>query len=218
MGALYSAGVAGSGAFRRERREVLRTRLLDAARDITTESGWSSLTMSAVAGRAGISRQHVYNEIGTKAELGSALVGRETDGFVAVMCEQMRAHPADAVAGVMAAVREVLEYGARNALLTSILTVDEGAGESLLPLVTARPDVVRVRATAALHREIAALHPALAGVADLPRLVDGMVRLVIGHATSPGESTEPAVAQAGWLFRGFLDGAAGPGGAGVSAG
>ena len=125
---------------------------------------------------------------------------------------------ADAVAGVVAAVRDVLEYGARNALLTSILTVDEGVGESLLPLVTARPDVVRDRAATALLREISALHPALAGVADLPRLVDGVVRLVVSHATSPGDSTEPAVAQAGWLLRGFLGGAARPGRSGVSPG
>ena len=72
--------MAGAGTFREDMRAQLRDRLLDAARAITTADGWSALTMGAVAGRAGISRQHLYNEIGTKQDLGDALISRETDG------------------------------------------------------------------------------------------------------------------------------------------
>ena len=48
----------------------LRTRILDAAIEVVAESGWSGVTMIAVGERAGVSRQSVYNEIGSKPQLG----------------------------------------------------------------------------------------------------------------------------------------------------
>src|SRR3954454_23172584 len=103
--------MAGAGSFRDDVRALLRTRVLDAAWEVTKAEGWSAVTMGAVAGRVGISRQHLYHEIGTKQDLGNALVDRETDGFLAVMCDQLRAHPSDPVAGVGAAVEHALDQG-----------------------------------------------------------------------------------------------------------
>lgn len=181
-------------------RVLLHDRLLDAARDITTADGWSALTMGAVASRAGISRQHLYNEIGTKDELGKALVNRETDEFLDVMCEQLRAHPADPVAGVGAAVRHALEHGAHNALLKAVLHAGDPRGESLLPLLTARPEAVLTRSKQALVAELIALH--LDGdltTATLDVFVDGLARLVLSHLTQPTGPAEQAITQARWL-------------------
>ena len=197
----YSGLVAGTGSFREDMRAELHTRLLDAARDITTAQGWSSLTMSAVARRAGISRQHVYNAIGTKRELGDALVGRETDAFVDVVRRQVRSFPDDLVAGSVAAVAGALEYGASNDLLKAILSADDHGTESLLPVLTVQPEVVLDRAVTAIAAEVAAVH---GEGPELVRFVDGLVRLVISHATQPSGPVEVAAAQAGWLARGFL--------------
>lgn len=194
-------GVAGTGSFREDMRAELHTRLLDAARDITTAQGWSSLTMSAVASRAGISRQHVYNAIGTKRELGDALVGRETDAFVAVVRRHLRERPDDLVAGSVAAVAGALEYGASNDLLKAVLSADDAGADSLLPVLTVNPEVVLDRAVRAIAAELASVH---GEGPDLARFVDGLVRLVISHATQPVGPVEVAMAQARWLARGFL--------------
>jgi AcrR family transcriptional regulator len=197
--------MAPAGSFRDDMRLLLHEKLLDAARDITTAEGWSALTMGAVASRAGISRQHLYNEIGTKRALGDALVGRETDEFLAGMCERLRAHPTDLLAGIGAAVRQALDHGSRNALLKAILAADDVRGDSLLPLLTARPDAVLTRAKQALRAEVAAVHPDHGqGAADLEVCIDGVVRLVLSHLTQPTGPAEHAIAQAQGLTRGVM--------------
>ncbi|MGZ5369646.1 MAG: TetR/AcrR family transcriptional regulator, partial [Aeromicrobium sp.] len=56
-------------SFRSEMRTVLHERLLDAAQEITVASSWSDVTMGRIAEIAGVSRQTVYNEVGSKPEL-----------------------------------------------------------------------------------------------------------------------------------------------------
>ncbi|MEJ8278192.1 TetR/AcrR family transcriptional regulator [Pseudonocardia spirodelae] len=195
--------MSSAGSFRQDMREELRTRLLDAARDITTSDGWSAVTMGAVAARAGISRQHLYNEIGTKRELGNALVARETDGFIAVIVGQLDAHPDDLEAGATAAVAAVLDHGAQNVLLKAILSADDGRSESLLPLLTATPDVVLERATDALTPRIAGTMGKPAD-GDTRRFVDALARLIISHATQGTGPIDDAVTQTRWIVLGFL--------------
>lgn len=181
-------------------RAQLRDRLLDAARDLTTAGGWSALTMGAVAGRAGISRQHLYNEIGTKQDLGDALVARETDEFLTATVSQLRAHPHDPVAGISAAVRHALDHGADNTLLKAILHAEDAGADSLLPLLTARPDAVLIRVKQTLSAEMAALHfDSGLRVATFDTYVDGIARLVLSHLTQPTGPAEQAVVQAQWL-------------------
>ena len=47
----------------------LRDRLCDAAVGVITSEGWARVTMARLADEVGVSRQTVYNEIGTKADL-----------------------------------------------------------------------------------------------------------------------------------------------------
>jgi len=53
-----------------------RAGLLDATRELITERGFDTLTMAAVAERAGVSRRAVYLHFATRAELVTALFGR----------------------------------------------------------------------------------------------------------------------------------------------
>jgi AcrR family transcriptional regulator len=52
----------------------LRARIVAAAAVLTTETGWSEVTMARLAERVGVSRQTVYNEIGSKPALAEAMI------------------------------------------------------------------------------------------------------------------------------------------------
>ncbi|MBQ1096871.1 TetR/AcrR family transcriptional regulator [Streptomyces sp. b94] len=60
-----------------------RESLLDAAYTALTRRPWSAVRMVDVAAAAGVSRQTLYNEFGSKEGLARALVRREADGYLA---------------------------------------------------------------------------------------------------------------------------------------
>lgn len=194
-----------AGSFREDVRALLRRRLLDAARDITIAEGWSALTMGAVAARVGVSRQHLYNEIGTKQALGDALVNRETEQFLEGIVAQLREHPAEPMAGVVAAVERALDQGAANTLLKVILTADDARGESLLPLLAARPEAVLGWAAERLATEMGTLYSAwVPSTPELHSWSEGIVRLALSHITQPSGPPERALTQVRWLTHGAL--------------
>ena len=54
---------------------TMRERVIDAAVTLTTEDGWAQVTMARLADVVGVSRQTVYNEVGSKpAELAALLI------------------------------------------------------------------------------------------------------------------------------------------------
>lgn len=59
-----------------------RETLLEAAHTAVGTQSWTGVRMVDVATAAGVSRQTLYNEFGTKEGLGAALVNRLVDGFV----------------------------------------------------------------------------------------------------------------------------------------
>ncbi|MCB5908774.1 TetR/AcrR family transcriptional regulator [Streptomyces pinistramenti] len=60
-----------------------RESLLDAAYTALASRPWTAVRMVDVAARAGVSRQTLYNEFGSKEGLARALVRRETDSYLA---------------------------------------------------------------------------------------------------------------------------------------
>ncbi|MFH8978484.1 TetR/AcrR family transcriptional regulator [Streptomyces sp. NPDC017890] len=60
-----------------------RESLLDAACTALARRPWSAVRMVDVAAAAGVSRQTLYNEFGSKDGLARALVRREADGYLA---------------------------------------------------------------------------------------------------------------------------------------
>ena len=66
-------------------RELLRNTLLDAARDELERRGWAQITMADIAVAAGVSRQTLYKEFGSRDEFAQAFVMREVDRFLAAV-------------------------------------------------------------------------------------------------------------------------------------
>jgi len=170
-----------------------RERIITAAAWLTAESGWSNVTMSSVAQQVGVSRQTVYNEFGTRADLAESMVLAELSAFLEEVDAGFAAHPDDLVAGLTAAARGVLELAATNPLLAVIVTATHGAETELLPRLTTRADAV----IAAAHSTVAAHVRTYAIAADAPvdAVIDVIVRSVLSHVMQPGDaSIEEAIA------------------------
>src|SRR5680860_222326 len=94
----------------------LRDRLIEAASQITCDTGWSDVTMAKLAGRVGVSRQTVYNELGSKPALGQALVLRELDRFLDVVAAERIASTTSSYLSSSAA-EQVMVMAGNNPLL-----------------------------------------------------------------------------------------------------
>ncbi len=113
-----------------------RERVVDAAVRLTAQIGWSQVTMARLAQEVGVSRQTVYNEVGTKPGLAEAMILRELDRFLGVVNEAFDAHPDDLVGAIRASAQRVLEHATGNDLLHAVVSATHGADTELLPLLT----------------------------------------------------------------------------------
>ncbi|WP_433858143.1 TetR/AcrR family transcriptional regulator [Streptomyces kronopolitis] len=119
-----------------------RESLLDAAYTALTDRPWTAVRMVEVAAAAGVSRQTLYNEFGSKEGLARALVRRETDNCLAGVARALsRRAPAgggrgDAAGRVVAAAAWTLRTARANPLVRAALT---GCWEDRLPSVPTAP-------------------------------------------------------------------------------
>ncbi|MEU2227194.1 TetR/AcrR family transcriptional regulator [Streptomyces sp. NPDC018347] len=98
-----------------------RESLLDAARRALARRPWSAVRMVDVAASAGVSRQTLYNEFGSKDGLARALVRREADGYLAGV-ERALAGPAGASDRLTAAAEWTAAAARDSALVRALLT------------------------------------------------------------------------------------------------
>ncbi|NEA63616.1 TetR/AcrR family transcriptional regulator [Streptomyces sp. SID12488] len=102
-----------------------RDSLLDAAYTALARRPWSTVRMVDVAAAAGVSRQTLYNEFGSKEGLARALVRREADAYLAGV-ERALTGPADPGAGARERLTEAAEWTASaardNVLVRALLT------------------------------------------------------------------------------------------------
>ncbi|MFE9934206.1 TetR family transcriptional regulator [Streptomyces sp. NPDC005533] len=117
-------------------------RVLDAARDLTCESGWDRVSLSAVAARAEVSRPSVYKEFGNRAGLGRALVIRETQEFLTGVAATLYPGLPNTRASLEAAVFHVLTEAERQPLIRAVISAAREGSDSLLPYLTARADPI----------------------------------------------------------------------------
>src|SRR6476619_8566941 len=111
----------------------MRERSVGGAVAITTEIGWAQVTMARIADRVGVSRQTVYNEVGTKPGLAEAMILHELDRFLGVVNLAFDAAPNDLVEAIRGATRGVLELAQDNPLLHAVVSATHGADTELLP-------------------------------------------------------------------------------------
>ncbi|MEU9153839.1 TetR/AcrR family transcriptional regulator [Streptomyces sp. NPDC048417] len=98
-----------------------RESLLDAAYTALARRPWATVRMVDVAAAAGVSRQTLYNEFGSKEGLARALVRREADGYLAGVERALVSHTE--VRERLTATAEWMAAAAReNVLVRAMLT------------------------------------------------------------------------------------------------
>jgi AcrR family transcriptional regulator len=164
-------------------RELLRSTLLDAMREQLRTRPWAGVTMADVAKTAGVSRQTVYNEFGSRRDLAQAYVLRETDRFLATVEDAVTAHLDDPVTALAAAFDVFLTAAADDPLVRAVVSGD-GGGDELLALITTQGEPVLERATDRLAAFMLEGWPAL-GRSGATLLAESVVRLAISYAALP---------------------------------
>ena len=162
----------------------MHERVVAAAAELTLEVGWAGVTMGKLADRVGVSRQTVYNEVGSKPQLAEEMVLAELAKFLAVVDEAFDEQPGNLVEAIRGASRGVLELARTNALLQAVVSASYGAATELLPLLTTRNDALVLTATEAVRRRVTA-YPIDLDDRHLDAAIDMVVRLVLSHVVHP---------------------------------
>ena len=183
-------------------RQLLRETLFGAARDQLEHRSWSEITMSDIAGAAGVSRQTLYKEFGSRDEFAQAFVIHEAERFMDDVEEAVLAHRDDPRAAVLAALEHFLSAAGDDPLIRILLS-DDGTG-GMLPFVTTQGMPVVHWATARLTETIEAGWPQ-APPEKVRLLAESLVRLAISYITAPSETPETTAVRAGELLGPFID-------------
>jgi AcrR family transcriptional regulator len=175
-----------------------RERVLDAAVRLVVEHGWSEVTMTQVAGTAGVSRQTVYNEVGTKPQLAQSLIEREMEEFILLVADAFDRNPDDLVGAVRLASFGVLERARLNPLLVSVVSATHGADTELLPYLTTRSTRLLEGSKAVVRERVAHYEHPLDDV-ELETVIDLLVRTVLSHVMQPTGEPDETAAGIAWL-------------------
>ncbi len=177
---------------------TMHERVIAAAADLTLEAGWAGVTMGKLAVRVGVSRQTVYNEVGSKPQLAELMVLAELSKFLAAVDVAFDQHPTDLIAAIRDASRGVLELARTNALLQAVVSRSYGAETELLPLLTTRNDALVLAVTQAVEARIGA-YPIDLDDRHLEAAVDMVVRLVLSHVIHPIGTPEATADDIAWI-------------------
>ncbi|WP_406268781.1 TetR/AcrR family transcriptional regulator [Actinacidiphila glaucinigra] len=200
-----------------------RESLLDAALSALGARPWATVRMVDVATTAGVSRQTLYNEFGTKEGLARALARREAEAFLAGVeraLDTAGRQGADAGDCFAAATAWTLHSARRSPLVRAVLTGCRGdrvPAAAVVPvpvprLPGRRPrkddapiapaellDAFRARAVTVLGRRFPKLDQAEADWA-----CGTAVRVTVSYVLAPAASDEEACRRVARLVRGLL--------------
>ncbi len=196
-------------------RELLRDTLFDAARGELEHRVWSVVTMGDVAAAAGVSRQTLYKEFGSREEFAQAFVLREANGFIGAVEGALDAHLEDPKAALTAAFGLFLSAAAEDPLIRAAI---RGSGE-MLPFLTTHGHTLVQGAAERLCGAIAERWPnwgcepeasvsplrSQAAAHDTALLAECLVRLAISYATLPIDPAGMTASSITELLGPFID-------------
>ncbi|GAB3128156.1 TetR family transcriptional regulator [Tsukamurella serpentis] len=185
---------------------TVRDQALDAVSGFLRENQeWSSVTMAAVAREAGVSRQTLYNEFGSRKGMAVAYVTRFVDGLLAYVQDRIAAHPGRIDDALADAMLGVFRTGMGDPVVLNI--VGPNPHRDLMGIVTVDGTPILKRAADGLA-EILAMSWAQIRRADAQIAAGVLVRLAFSHITMPIETAEDATREVTSALSPFLTRAA----------
>lgn len=183
-------------------RTLLRNSVLDSVRDLLLERDWSKITLSDVAKRAGVSRQTLYNEFGSRAALAQAYALRLVDSFVDHVDAAVWGNVGDARAALSDAFRAFFVDSASDPLIQSLLSGE--AKPDLLRLITLDSSPLVSRAAARLEQTFQNSWVD-ATVAESGILARAVVRLAMSFISIPPTSDHDVADELAALLGPFVE-------------
>lgn len=183
-------------------RMLLRDTLLDAATDLLRTRSWQETKMADIAKAAGVSRQTLYKEFGSRKAFAEAYILRESERFLSAVEQAVAAHldrPREALA---AATEVFLTAAGEEPLVKAIVAGDDSDG--LLSVVTNHAGPLLHGTRQRLAGFLAESWPH-ASAADLDLLSECLVRLAVSHAASPARLPAETAASIATVLGPYLD-------------
>jgi AcrR family transcriptional regulator len=166
-------------------RVLLRDSILDGMRELLLTRDWSSITLTDVAMVAGISRQTIYNEFGSRQGLAQGYALRLADRLVDQIEDAINGNVGDMYAAFLQGFRDFFTESAADPLVISLLTGT--TKPDLLQLITtdSAPIIVRCsqRLTESFMNSWVRTSEEDAGV-----LARAIVRLAMSYVSMPPEA------------------------------
>jgi AcrR family transcriptional regulator len=166
-------------------RALLRDSILDGMRELLRTRDWSSITLSDVASAAGISRQTIYNEFGSRQGLAQGYALRLADRLVDAVDDAIQGNVGDIYAAFLEGFRAFFTESAADPLVISLLTGT--TKPDLLQLITtdSAPIITRCsdRLTSSFIHSWVRTSEEDAGV-----LARAIVRLAMSYVSMPPEA------------------------------
>jgi AcrR family transcriptional regulator len=182
-------------------RVLLRDSVLDAMRDLLLTRDWSAITLSDVARAAGISRQTIYNEFGSRQGLAQGYALRLADRLVDTVHAAIEANVGNVYEAFLQGFGAFFVESAADPLVISLLT---GVKPDLLQIITtdSAPIITRAsaRLTSALSQSWLATSDEDAGV-----LARAIVRLCLSYVSMPPEADHDVAADLARLMTPFAE-------------
>ena len=171
-------------------RTLLRDSILDAVGTALAEDSWNGVTMAEIAGRAGVSRQTLYNAFGSRDELAQAYLLREAGRFIAAIEDAVATNAPDARLALRSAAELLLSLASSHPMVRALSTQE---GEELVALATVRGGTLLIGMTERLSELIGANWPD-ADPDGVRLLAATLVRLAISHVVLPTGEPEATAA------------------------
>ena len=183
-------------------RVLLRDSILDGMRDLLGERDWSSITLTDVAKAAGISRQTIYNEFGSRQGLAEGYALRLADRLVDAVNKAIDGNVGNVHAAFLEGFRAFFAESAADPLVISLLT--GVAKPDLLQIITTDSAPIITRASERLTATF--MHSWVrASEEDAGVLARAIVRLAMSYVSMPPEATHDVARDLARLMAPFAE-------------
>jgi AcrR family transcriptional regulator len=172
-------------------RALLRDSVLDAMRELLGSRDWPAITLADVARAAGISRQTIYNEFGSRQGLAQGYALRLADRLVDAVEDAIYANVGDVYAAFLQGFRAFFSESAADPLVISLVT--GVAKPDLLQIITTDSAPIITHCSGRLTSSFMNSWMC-ASAEDSGMLARAIVRLAMSYVSMPPEADHDVAA------------------------